>query len=284
LRRRATHRFVFDTPSSGAAEEANLIAGTDQLAVSAAIVPLLLDASNHPQTVIFQGGTGPGIVFVGAQRYQSSIGSNLAGYANKTWCATNAVGGAPLGEAAKAVGLQWPPASFASVGSVAAFLSTMQSGQCDITTMDSGSAARAEIDGLGYVVQNPNVPATQKKDFGGVESYNLAFGNQQTVRQYPVLMQKIADALVATLRFIQTNSNNPSKIYKESPAIFKAANPIDLVTQALTLADPSFMSANGFVVPSQLLAAQHAAVASGVSSTSVPDSQLKALINDKLIT
>jgi hypothetical protein len=73
--------------------------------------------------------------------------------------------------------------------------------------------------------------------------------------QYPAFTQAIVTAMVKGARFIQTNINNPNKVYAALPAVYQQTTPVGLFVQAWVYNAPMLAASNGLFEPVQIAGA-----------------------------
>jgi ABC-type nitrate/sulfonate/bicarbonate transport system substrate-binding protein len=201
-----------------------------------------------------QQWNGVGVVLVGAQKYQSTRGTNLAAYNGAKWCFTTpaSTSQVALQGAATAAGLNWSNQQQIAIGSTVGYLPTMQNGSCDITAMDTTSASLATIEGIGYLVQNPNTLANQVKDFGGVQAGGCLITTQAFTKQYPALTAAFQKAMLRAQLFLQKNVNNANAIYAKLPTQFTSVSSLGAFAQQWSLLGPSYATTSGLFPASEV--------------------------------
>jgi ABC-type nitrate/sulfonate/bicarbonate transport system substrate-binding protein len=266
-------QIITDSYGSSNAGLAAFYGGQEQmeLVTWAAGVPIPTSNGRPGLLGVFQESNGSGVAIVAAQKYKASIGTNAAGFASKTWCATIPSGTSysALTGYASTNGLNINNINKLYIGSTAGYLPTMQSGQCDVTGMDAGSAANAVIQGIGYILANTNDPKTNESLFSQtVPQLGIAMVSTSTfTHQYPALTQALIQAQIKANNFILANIDNPNKIYTMLPSDFTQANPVGLFVQQWSLTAPAFVT-NGLFSPQQVAATVSTQKAQGLISSS----------------
>jgi ABC-type nitrate/sulfonate/bicarbonate transport system substrate-binding protein len=240
-----------DNYASGTLAVTGFLGGKDQFTNSAQSEIAAPASEGRKIQVVYQEYSGSGIVLVGAAKYKTSRGSNTAAYNGATWCYT--APGSPgevasIGAATKA-GLNWADQKPISIGTTAAYLSTLASGQCAITAMDATNAAKAESEGIGYTVQNQNVAAIGKEIYGqsGLLIGSVIAASTDFVAKYPALTQAIVQAFVKANVYLQQHADNPAQIYSLLPQEFKSSNTETQFAYQWSLVGPSYTSSSGVI-------------------------------------
>lgn len=193
--------------SGGAAITALTSGGADMAFVSAPRVLAAIEAGENLVSV-FNPFLGNVSILVGAKKYETSIGTDVSKYGDKTW-ALVAEGGAPaIGaqDAAVAAGLDWTKVNRVITGDDASLIPTLQSGQGDLIVTDPGPAANAVALGIGYVVSNQLDPATIASQGHGTVIGVPATVKADFVQKYPQFTQAVVTALVQSFVALQTAS------------------------------------------------------------------------------
>jgi hypothetical protein len=231
--------FNYDLYGGGSTAEPAFLGGTDQLTVIALQSYLAGALAGKDQFSMFDmQGPQLGIVFSAAQKYKATRGSNIAAYGppGNTWCQISPIGTSNTAALLLAATnhLNISQLNLTTIGSVAAVLPTLQSGQCQLTSGDVNSAANGIIQGTAYAVENTETP-----DFT-IPLAGEALGTPLTtshafVQKYPKLAQGIADALLQGLLVVAANYNNANFLYTLLPATMQQQNALGSFAQSLSL-------------------------------------------------
>lgn len=243
-------RFV-SYPSSNAAEPGFLSGDEFTVDSAASWLPPVLKGKSA--VALFPSFVGMALVFVAAEKYQQSRGSDVASYAKSTWCDTGPNSGSAnaLAALAGANGLNPSKLNVVSVGGVAAFLPSIQSGRCDIVTMDTTHAAIAVEQGLGYILANTNDPAVFKK-LAGNQLGNELVTTPAFIQKYPALVQAIVTAEMKALLFVKKHAADPATIYAALPSEFTSTSSEQSFAQQFALGAPSFTGNTGLMSTQQI--------------------------------
>ena len=240
-------KFSYQPFSKGGDALTALLGGSVQMAAGASAAQALKAAAQGKKLSyvanIFSGG---GVVLVGAKKYESERGTDLAKYAGGSWGYTSEGSSSQLFMQASAehAGLNWDKQKHVALGGVAAYEPSLQSGRADIVSMDSGAAAKSVQDGIGYVVLNTN-DATQFDPIAGkVLDNGLIFTNSFR-QKYPQLVEAIVTAFIKGLLKVRAVTD-PNQAYDLLPATFQKAHP-DKAQFAVEwqLSQPAFAQTDG---------------------------------------
>jgi ABC-type nitrate/sulfonate/bicarbonate transport system substrate-binding protein len=203
---------------------------------------------------MFLNYTGLSVVMIGAEKYRQDRGSNFAAYKDSSWCYTTpgAATWVTAEAEATAAGLDWPKMNGIAVGSTSAYLPTMKAGRCDITAMDTGSAATAIAQGIGYLMDNPTEPAVQKKLFGGIQLGLTVATSHSFMKNYPALTQAIITAFAKAQVQMQRDANDPAAIYSKLPSYFTSQNSLQSYKEQWALTSPEYSSTSGIVTDDEI--------------------------------
>lgn len=210
--------------ASGSDASAALAGGSAQICVCGTARSIAAVNSGQDLEAIFNPFVGNGTVLVGAKKYESTIGGDLAGYADKTWAfasegGTNAVAAQSVAEAN---GLDWGKINHVTYGDVAAGIPTLQSGRADLMAFDPVSAANAVALGVGYIIANLLDPENPVLDTSSIVSTSV-WARGDFVKEYPEFVQVIVTSLVQTLHLLQDNSDSAARILDMLPKDFQDA-------------------------------------------------------------
>jgi hypothetical protein len=213
--------FSFDIYGGGSTAEPAFLGGTDQLMVIGTASYFSAVQAGKDQFSLFnEEGPQLGIIFSGPQKYKTTRGTNVSAYggAGNTWCQISPVGSshtaAVLVSSANHINLQ--NQNLTTIGSVAAVLPSLASGQCAIVSGDANSAANGVIQSSAYAVDNTEGPDNTIPIAG--EQVGIPVTTSHAfVKQYPKLAQAITDALLQSLLLIQTNVGNANYLYSLLP-------------------------------------------------------------------
>jgi ABC-type nitrate/sulfonate/bicarbonate transport system substrate-binding protein len=176
----------------------------------------------------------------GPSKYKSR-GSDVKPYANETWCQISATGTsdavARIGAARG--GLNFKKLKVVTIGSSAAVVPSLVSGQCALSSADVNSTALGIDRGQTYLVQNYNEPIPSVRvageDVGNVISTIPTFASR-----YPQLTQAFVDATIKGLQFVQKNFNDNQTLYAAMPTSYKQANSLGVFSETWSLCSAGF--------------------------------------------
>lgn len=176
----------------------------------------------------------------GPVKYKSR-GTNLSAYANDTWCQISSTG---VADAIARVGaalahLDFNHLKVVTIGSSAAVVPSLVSGQCALVSGDVNSAALGADQGQTYIAGNYNDPAQSVK-IAGEDVGNVVTTTPGFVQKYPQFTQALIDATVKGLLFVQAHSNNDQTLYAAMPTAYKQANSLGVFSQTWQLSGPGF--------------------------------------------
>jgi ABC-type nitrate/sulfonate/bicarbonate transport system substrate-binding protein len=235
--------ITFDPYISGSTAEPAFISGADQFTVIGLSSSLPSEVAGRDQVSIFGQGINLAAVMVGALKDKAN-GTDIAKFGPPaTWCEIGTAGGSNTAarlEAAKN-GFNLSQLKLTNIGSTSATLSTLQSGQCDITSAAQTDAANGLINGSLYIAANLAAPQVSVPLAGEVASTPLQT-SMAFAHKYPQLTQAMVDAELEGLRFVQTHLNNTGAIYRALPAAMKAVLPVGAFVEAMTLVGPGLKS------------------------------------------
>ena len=273
-------RISYAPYASSNTTESAFLSGTNQFQVSGVPSWGPPVVQGKPALSVLASFVGLALVFVGAEKYQSSRGSNVKAYSDSNWCITGPNSGSSNAQAAlaKSAGLNLANLHTISVGGVAAFLPTMQSSQCDITTMDTTHAADAVAEHIGYVVANTNSPAVFEK-MAGAQVASQLVTTPAFAKQYPALTQAIVTAELRALKFVVNHAQKPQAIYAKLPIEYTSSNTEAQFVQQFKLGAPSFVFNNGLISASQIHDTLEVSVNAGVFTPATAKMVAKAFTN-----
>jgi ABC-type nitrate/sulfonate/bicarbonate transport system substrate-binding protein len=199
---------------------------------------------------IFSGG---GVVLVGAKKYESERGTDVAKYAGGAWgyTAEGSTSQVFLQASAEHSGVAWDKQKRIALGGMAGFEPALQSGRVDIVAMDSGSAAKSVKDGVGYVVLNTN-DAKEFDAIGGRVLLNGIIVTDAFRQKYPEFMQAVVTALIQGLLKVR-DVTDAEKAYALMPEAFQRLH-TDKAQFAVEweLSQPAFVQTDGSMSPSAI--------------------------------
>jgi ABC-type nitrate/sulfonate/bicarbonate transport system substrate-binding protein len=231
--------ITFDPYIAGSTAEPAFIDGADQFAVMGLSSSLPNEVAGRDQVSVFGQGINLAAVMVGALKDKAN-GTNIAKFGPPaTWCEIGVAGGSNTAarlEAAKN-GFNLSQLKLTNIGTTAATLSTLQSGQCDITSAAQVDAANGLANGALYIAADLAAPQATVPLAGEITSTPLQT-SMAFARKYPQLTQAMVDAELEGLRFVQAHLNNFGTIYRALPAAMKAVLPLGAFAEAMTLVGP----------------------------------------------
>jgi hypothetical protein len=184
---------------------AALAGGSAQLAVLPGTSVIAAAANGLALAPLANMYTGPGTVFVGAEKYKTSRGTNLAAYNGSRWAYVRPKNEAQLLAAAKvnSIGLKWSDQGQVQLGTGTNSQTALSSGRADMLVVGGASGAAAIDEGVGYAVYNAETdPASPyASTFTSVLTANQSF-----TKQYPQFTQDVVTAIVSTLTNVYKKS------------------------------------------------------------------------------
>jgi hypothetical protein len=226
----------FDVYGSGTASEAAFLGGTDQWAVIGSSATQAT-TQGKDQVALMNEQMSLGLVFSAPAKYAQTRGQNISAYAGPTWCQIQPSGSSNY-TALLLLAVNHIPLSsvnLTTIGSVAAVLPTIQSGQCSITSGDSNSAALGIIQNIAYVAYNTAQSASTVPLAGEILGTSGLTTSHAFISQYPKLAQAIVDAALQGLLFVQANASNPNTIYNILPSAMTATLSLGAFVQTMQL-------------------------------------------------
>jgi ABC-type nitrate/sulfonate/bicarbonate transport system substrate-binding protein len=243
---KACHTSIqYLTESNGLGITNALVGGPADVAESSAVSAAKLEGTGQHVVVVFASFIGGGSIVVGAKKYQSSRGTDLAKYSGSTWGYPDPTGTAALylQTAATKAGVNWSAQKTVAYGLNSAGLAVLQSGRLDIAEMDPSTAALTIQTGVGYMVLNTNDAKTAKPVIG-VQIGSSYVMTKSFVDKYPVLTQMLVDGWYKALRESQAAASDPARVL----ALFPAANQQSMSkgwASSWALVAPAIMASNG---------------------------------------
>jgi hypothetical protein len=231
--------FTYDLYGGAIPAQAAFLGGQDQFLVTSPNVTLAGSLNGKDQYSIFnQAGPQLGIIFSAAQKYKATRGTNIAafGTAGNTWCQISPVGtsNTALQLLAATNHLSVSSLNLTTIGSVAAVLPSLQSGQCTLVSGDVNSAANGIIQGTAYAASNGETPDVTIPLAG--EQWGIPITTSHAfTSQYPKFTQALVDALLQGLLVVQANYSNANFIYTLLPAAMQQTYALGTFAQALSL-------------------------------------------------
>ncbi|HEX5118070.1 MAG TPA: ABC transporter substrate-binding protein [Pseudonocardiaceae bacterium] len=253
-----------DIYESGTLAFSAFAGGSDQFCICGATQVMTANSKGRGYVGVFNQYIGGAVVFVGAKKFESSRGTDLAKYNGATWAYTaeGSVSQVFMARAADAAGIGWDKQKHLAIGAVSAFIPSLQTGRADIVAMDSASAAQAIKAGIGYAVFNTNDPRTVQPIWGRQLGLPMV-----TTKAYAsknaALTQKFVDALRQGLVAVQANSADPNKVLALMPQDFQSSNK-DTFGVIWPLVKAGFGSLDGTFTQQQLGDTTNFAIATGV--------------------
>lgn len=180
----------------------------------------------HLEDVLNLGQGGGGVLVSAPSNKSKGTGvTALKNYgAGTTWAITslNSTANAYCDAMLAAAGIDYTKVNYQAVG-IAGAGSAVSSGKAQVGFANAVQAGQLVNSGQAYVIVNT----------GGPEAYSVtglqpALGLQAMpsfVSKYPVLTQKIVEAELQGLFFIQDNYTNPAAVYNLEPSSYKATTP-----------------------------------------------------------
>jgi ABC-type nitrate/sulfonate/bicarbonate transport system substrate-binding protein len=215
------------TYSTPTAMLSGLASGDLQFAVFTASNDILSALRGENLEDVLNLGQGGGGVLVSSPANKSK-GTGLAALKNygagSTWAITslNSTANAYCDAMLAAVGVDYSKINYQAVG-IAGAGSAVTSGKAQVGYANAVQAGQLVHSGQAYVIANT----------GGSEAYSVtglqpALGLQALpsfVSKYPALTQRIIEAELKGLLFIQQNYTNPSAVYNLEPSSYRATTP-----------------------------------------------------------
>jgi hypothetical protein len=224
--------IIPDGQSSSSVGEAAYIGGADQFAEYGAqnFGPAVL--AGKDQVAVFQSMISLGVVMAALTKYKAAYGSKISDFTG-TWCQEGQGTGTVHAVAALEAAINHLDVSklnLTSTGSAVAFLPTLQSGQCQLSATDSGSAVNGALSGTTYIVANTVAPSATIGLFGEVAPTPLSTSHAFAA-QYPKLTQAIIDAELKALLYVRANIKNTQRLYSHLPTAMQSAISLGAFTQ-----------------------------------------------------
>jgi ABC-type nitrate/sulfonate/bicarbonate transport system substrate-binding protein len=226
--------ITWDSQTNGANGESAFLGGADQFTNVGPgnIAPAVL--AGKDQEAIFQSSISLGVAMTALAKYKAAFGSKISNFTG-TWCQITPTGTSHASALLEAAlnHLDITKLNLTGVGTTAAVLPTLQSGQCQITSADSGTVVTGALNGTTYPVQNLIGPSAT---IGLVGEYApLPFSTSHAfASQYRKLTQAIVDATLKALLYLQANIKNTQKIYSHLPGEMQGALSLGAFTQTLS--------------------------------------------------
>jgi ABC-type nitrate/sulfonate/bicarbonate transport system substrate-binding protein len=224
----------WDAFTVGGSGEAAFLSGTDQLSLIGPnyYTPAVLGGKD--QVGLFASDISLGTAMTALTKYKATYGSKVSDFAG-TWCQL-----APTGTAHATVLLEAAlhhldinKLNLTTIGGPSASLPTLQSGACQITTADSGTAVVGAVNGTAYIVQNASSPSVTLSLLGEQRSQALTVSHAFAA-QYPKFTQALVDADLKGLLYLQANIKNPQRLYSHLPTDMQSALSLGAFTQTLS--------------------------------------------------
>jgi hypothetical protein len=227
----------FDIYGSGQTSEPAFLGGTDSWIVIGPTSASAASVQGKDQVFVMNEQIGLGGDVIGPAKYQSSRGTNAAAYAGSTWCQIQPQGSSNTTVLLLAATNNVPTSAInlTTIGSVAAVLPSIQSGQCALVSGDANSAALGSITGVSYVIDNLNDPQATIALAGEQLGSSGVATSHAFISQYPKFSQAMTDAVLAGLLYVQANANNPNKIYNVLPSAMTATLSLGAFVQTMGL-------------------------------------------------
>jgi ABC-type nitrate/sulfonate/bicarbonate transport system substrate-binding protein len=224
----ACHTSIkFPTFSTPTAMLSGLASGDLQFAIFTASNDILSALrGEHLEDVVNLGQGGGGVLVSAPSNKSKGTGiTALKNYgAGSTWAITslNSTANAYCDAMLAAAGVDYTKINYQAVG-IAGAGSAVTSGKAAVGFANAVQAGQLVHSGQAYVIANT----------GGSEAYAVtglqpALGLQSLpsfVSKYPVLTQKIVEAELQGLFFIQDNYKNPAAVYNLEPSSYRATTP-----------------------------------------------------------
>jgi ABC-type nitrate/sulfonate/bicarbonate transport system substrate-binding protein len=227
----------FDVYGGGTTGEPAFLGGTDQWVVIGVGSSIPAVVAGKDQISVFNPGVQLSNIFVAAAKYKATR-TSMSAFAppGNTWCQISPVGASNTALTLQAGILNYPLSQLnvTTIGSVAAVLPSVQSGQCQVSTSDPNSAALGIIQGTAYAVATqedaPSTVPLAGSDIGIPVQTSMAF-----IQQYPKLSQAIEDAIMKALQYIQANYQNANALYSVLPSDMTATLSLGAFAQTMQL-------------------------------------------------
>jgi NitT/TauT family transport system substrate-binding protein len=126
------------------------------------------------------------------------------------------------------VGITPNQVHFISVGADDTFIAAMQQGQIDAGMTTEPTISRLIASGVGQVLVDLRTPAQTQTALGGPFPFICVFMRNDYVNAHQAVVQKLVDAYVKTLQWIQ--SHTAQQIAAEMPTAYLAGNPSLYIT------------------------------------------------------
>lgn len=201
---------------------------------------------------VFNNFVGYGVVFVARKEYESTLGTDVARFADRTWgyAAPSGGGYAATAALAAAHGLDLKNLPQVATGDFASMLPALQAGRIDIVGMATATAAAAVNQGVGYVVASSHDPEFQSTVSGGRKIGSLIVMPQAFLTEYPEFAQELVNALVRARTDLQGASADSVRGML-APDVADKTDP-QVWSTAWSLAQPSIQATDGTFSDTQL--------------------------------
>jgi len=218
-------------PGSGVGEAA-FLGGADQFAEfgPGAFTPAVL--AGKDQVAIFQSMISLGVVMTALTKYKATYGSKISAFTG-TWCQQVSTGTSHAVVVLEAAlkHLNISQLNLTTIGAQA--LPTLQSGACQISSVDAATGINGALSGTTYVVQNTVAPSATISLLGELAPTPLTVSHTFAAH-YPNLTQATVDAELKALFYAEANIQNPQRLYAHLPVAMQSAVSLGAFTQALS--------------------------------------------------
>jgi ABC-type nitrate/sulfonate/bicarbonate transport system substrate-binding protein len=217
-----------------------LLGGSVQFGVASITGAIPEIAHGEKEVDVLNESVGLDGDLTGPSKFKSR-GSNVKPYANSTWCQLSATGtsDATARIAAALAGLKFSSLKMVDIGSSAAVVPSLVSGQCSIVGADVNSTALGMDEGETYMVQNYNEPLPSVRVAGEIVG-NVICSVPSFVKQYPQLTQAFVDATIKGLLYVQAHLSDDQTLYAAMPASYKQTTSLGVFSETWSLTEAGF--------------------------------------------
>jgi sulfonate transport system substrate-binding protein len=271
-------RMEQQTFSSGPPLIAAVAAGQIDLAIVPTNVALALAAKRRPVMAVFHLSTGGSAMLVGASKFQSSRGTDIAKYDRANWGYSGEGSTTQLVAriVAENAGLAWTNQKGIALGPTSALEPALKAGRAEIASIDPDGAASAIASGTGYLVFNSNVKGSPLFPYALAGTSVIA--RRQFVEQRPEVVAAVVKAELEGLAALKEAAKDPERVRKLLP---KASTEGEWAAKWQLVA-PAFEQATG--VFSEDVLAQSAALAELGSDEKIPPEVIKDAVTNEFVT
>jgi NitT/TauT family transport system substrate-binding protein len=222
--------------------------------------------------------TGGSSIIVGADKYKTARGTDLAKYDGATWGYSSEGSSArQIDEiVAEAVGLKWPDQKGLALGSTTAAGPALATGRVDLVTFDSASAQQTLDKGTGYVVLNTNNPHDSRYPYP--KTGNCIAASTDFIEQHRDEAQAVVTAELKALLLIQDHLDDGKAVVGLFPGRKDGSA---WNAEEWSLVAPSFATVNG--VPDEQTIKDTKAMTERQYDLKLDDAVLKSSFTSELI-